>query len=221
MSTDAFISYSHADETYRDQLEKQLALLKRQGVIETWHDRRIGGGMEVDREINAHIESDSIILLLVSADFLASDYCYGIELQRALERQRLGEARVIPIILRACDWHDAPFGKLEALPTDGKPVTSWANRDEALTDVEQGIKKTVLDLWEKRQQKLRAQIDDARAKQIEGEISRDAQKQQIERSKILQDLQTKIFQIQQDVTVNQAATADRMANEWDDYIRSA
>jgi len=120
-----FFSYSHADEALRDQLEKQLAMLRRQGVIETWHDRRIGAGQDIDHAIDEHINRDEIILLLVSPDFLASDYCYDIEMKRAMERHHAGKAIVIPVILRACDWHHAPFGKLNATPRDGKPVTQW------------------------------------------------------------------------------------------------
>lgn len=135
-----FFSYSHADEALRDQLEKQLAMLKRQGVIETWHDRRIGAGDELDPSISAHVESDDIILLLVSPDFLASDYCYDREMRRAMERHDAKQAIVIPIILRPCDWHGARFGKLMATPTDGKPVTQWSDRDEALLNVAHAIR---------------------------------------------------------------------------------
>lgn len=109
-----FLSYSHSDETFRNQLDKQLSLLKRQGIIDIWHDRLIGGGEELNREISTHLESANIILLLVSADFLASDYCYEREMIRAMERHESGDAIVIPVILRACDWHGAPFGKLMA-----------------------------------------------------------------------------------------------------------
>lgn len=135
-----FFSYCHADEELRDQLEKQLAMLKRQGIIETWHDRRIIAGQEIDRTIDEHINSDDIILLLVSPDFIASDYCYDKEMTRALERHDLGEATVIPVILRACDWHHAPFGKLMAAPQDGKPVKKWADIDEAFLDVAQAVR---------------------------------------------------------------------------------
>ena len=93
-----FFSYSHADEALRDQLEKQLSMLKRQGVIETWHDRRIGAGEEFGSEIDSHVEEDDIILLLVSPDFLDSDYCYEREMLRAIERHDAGEAIVIPVI---------------------------------------------------------------------------------------------------------------------------
>lgn len=136
-----FFSYSHADEALRDQLEKQLSMLKRQGVIETWHDRRIGAGDEIDASIDEHINSDEIILLLVSPDFIASDYCYNIEMGRAMERHAAKEAIVIPVILRACDWHPAPFGKLLATPQDGKPVTLWPDRDAAFLQVAQAVRK--------------------------------------------------------------------------------
>ena len=138
-----FFSYSHADEALRDQLEKQLSLLKRQGVIETWHDRRIGAGEELDPAISAHVETDDIILLLISADFLASDYCYDREMLRAMERHATGEATVIPVILRACDWHGAPFGKLMAAPTDGRPITQWPDRDQAFLEVTRAVRGVV------------------------------------------------------------------------------
>lgn len=136
-----FFSYSHADEALRDQIEKQLATLKRQGVIETWHDRRIGAGENIHTSIDDHINTDDIILLLVSSDFLASDYCYDIEMQRAMERHETGEAIVIPVILRACDWHSAPFGKLNAVPRDGKPITQWTDIDDAMLQVAKAVRE--------------------------------------------------------------------------------
>ncbi len=136
-----FFSYSHADEALRDQLEKQLAMLKRQGVITAWHDRRIGAGQNIDHSIDEHINSDEIILLLISADFIASDYCYDIEMKRAMERHQAGQAIVIPVILRACDWHHAPFGKLNATPRDGKPITQWPDIDEAFLQVAKAVRE--------------------------------------------------------------------------------
>jgi len=141
-----FFSYSHRDEVLRDELEKHLSLLKRQGTISSWHDRRIGPGQEWKGMIDERLNSVHVILLLVSPDFLASDYCYDTEMTRALERHNDGEARVIPIILRAVDWHGSPFSKLQALPTDAKPVTSWPNQDEAFTDVARGIRRVVEEL---------------------------------------------------------------------------
>lgn len=136
-----FFSYSHADEELRNQLETQLAMLKRQGVIETWHDRRIGAGQNIGEAIDGHINSAEIVLLLVSPDFLASDYCYEREMTRALERHEAGKAVVIPVILRACDWHNAPFKDLLATPRDGKPITKWPDRDEAFLEVVKAIRK--------------------------------------------------------------------------------
>jgi hypothetical protein len=92
------------------------------------------------------VSAAKIILLLVSSDFIASDYCYDIEMKRALEKHRAGEARVIPIILHPCDWERATFAKLQTLPKDAKPVTKWSNRDEAWTDVARGIRKVVEEL---------------------------------------------------------------------------
>jgi len=141
-----FFSYSHKDEKLRDQLETHLSNLKRQNIIIGWHDRKIAASTEWKGEIDTHLESARIILLLVSADFLASDYCYDVEMKRALERHAAGQAHVIPIILRPCDWLRAPFGGLQALPTDAKPVTDWTNRDRALHDIAAGIRIVSEDL---------------------------------------------------------------------------
>ncbi len=136
-----FYSYSHKDEDLRDKLETHLSMLKRQKVISNWHDRGIVPGEEWGGEIDEHLRAADIVLLLVSADFLASDYCYDIELGLAMERHEAGEASVIPIILRPCDWTGAPFGKLQGLPKNARPVTTWPNSDEAFTDVAKGIRK--------------------------------------------------------------------------------
>lgn len=141
--TTVFFSYSHRDEAYRDQLETHLAMLKRQGLIETWHDRRIVAGDELHGRIGEELERADVILLLVSADFLASDYCYDREMLRAIERHDAGEARVIPIILRPCDWEGAPFGKLRASPNDGKPVSTFPDLDVAFLSIVRDIKQAI------------------------------------------------------------------------------
>jgi TIR domain len=138
-----FFSYSHRDEALRDQLETHLSMLKRQGFIETWHDRRIAAGETLDQAISANLERADIVLLLVSPDFLNSDYCYDKEMSRALERHAAGACVVIPVILRPCDWHDAPFGTLMAAPKDGKPITQWPNIDEAFLEVTKAIKASL------------------------------------------------------------------------------
>jgi tetratricopeptide (TPR) repeat protein len=141
-----FLSYAHEDELLLRQLEKHLSGLQRQELISTWHDRKIVPGTSWAGEIDAHLEQASVILLLVSADFLASGYCYQVEMQRALERHEAGEARIIPIIVRPADWRHAPFAQLQALPTDAKAITTWHNQDEAFVDVVAGIRRAIEDL---------------------------------------------------------------------------
>jgi len=141
-----FFAYAREDEDLRDELEKHLSMLKREGVITSWHDRKIGAGKEWEGEIDTHLNTARVILLLISSDFIDSDYCWDVEVKRAMERHEVGEARVIPVILRKVDWKSAPFGKLQALPTDAKPLTSWSNRDEAFFDVAQGIRVAVMEL---------------------------------------------------------------------------
>src|SRR5262249_39785551 len=144
---EVFYSYAHADEKLLCELVKHLGILKRQGVIRSWCDREITAGSEWKGQIDRHLDTAGVILLLVSPDFIASDYCYDIELTRALERHDNGEARVIPVILRpVTGWQDAPFGKLGVAPTDGQPVTSWTNQDEAFADVARHIRKAVDEL---------------------------------------------------------------------------
>jgi tetratricopeptide (TPR) repeat protein len=140
---EVFFSYSHADEKLRKELEKHLGLLKQQRDITTWYDRDIGVGAEWEQEISEHLNTARIILLLISPDFMSSDYCYSKEMKRAVERHESGEACVIPIILRPCDWQKAPFGKLQALPKDAKPVTSWSSQDAAFLDVVKGIREAI------------------------------------------------------------------------------
>jgi hypothetical protein len=143
---EVFFSYAHEDEKLRDQLEKHLSLLKRQGVITGWHDRKIGAGKEWHNEIDIHLNTSRIILLLISSAFIASNYCWDVEVKQAMERHEAKQARVIPVILKPVDWKSAPFSKLQALPKDGKPVIKWGNRDEAFENVTQGIRVAVEEL---------------------------------------------------------------------------
>lgn len=143
---EVFYSYAHEDRPLRDELEKHLKLLHRQGLIIQWYDHYISPGSNRPQAISMHLERASVILLLVSADFLASDYCYGVEMQRALERHRNKEARVIPILLRPVDYKGAPFAQLRTLPTNTKPITSWSNQDEAFADVAASLRQAIEDL---------------------------------------------------------------------------
>jgi hypothetical protein len=141
-----FISYSHKDEALRQALCDHLASLKREGLIDVWHDRKIGAGQEWQGKIDDNLEKAAIVLCLISASFLASDYCQDVEIKRALERHNSAEACTIPIILRPVNWSDSPLGKLQALPINAKAVTTWSNRDQAYTSIVQGIKEIVLNL---------------------------------------------------------------------------
>ena len=115
-----FYCYAREDEELRNELEKHLKPLKRSGLISEWHDRQIKAGTDWECEIETHLNTASIILLLVSPDFIYSEYCYSKEMKRALERHVSGEAQVIPIILRPVHWEETPIGRLQALPTDGE-----------------------------------------------------------------------------------------------------
>jgi len=143
---EVFCAYSHKDERLRNQLASHLSPLRREGLIDEWHDRKIPPGKEWDSQIDNHLNAASVILLLISPEFIESDYCHDVEVKRALERHGSGEARVIPIILRPVDWTKLPFSKLQALPKDAKPVTKWRPRDEAWLDVASGIRKVVEEL---------------------------------------------------------------------------
>jgi len=138
-----FYSYAHADEDLRRELEKHLAVLRRGGLIAEWHDRMIDAGDDWKGEIDRNLTTADIVLLLVSADFIASDYCWGEEMTKALERHERGDAQVIPIILRYCRWESTPLARLQAVPKNAKPITAWLDRDEALYDVVAAIERSV------------------------------------------------------------------------------
>jgi len=138
-----FYSYSHKDERHRERLETHLSLLRREGLLEEWHDRKIVPGQNWEEVLDSNLETSDIILLLISSDFIASDYCYEKEMRRALERHDKGEATMIPVIVRPCDWERSPFSKLQALPKDIKPITKWTNRDEAWLEVAKGIRRAI------------------------------------------------------------------------------
>ena len=136
-----FFSYSHIDEKYRNELEIHLTTLKRAGVIGLWHDRRIVAGADIDKEIDLNLEKADIILMMVSANFLASDYCYEKELSRALEKHDEGTAVVIPVIVHPCDWQHSIFSNLRATPTDGQPISKYPNIHDAYLGIVEDIRK--------------------------------------------------------------------------------
>src|SRR5438270_5401640 len=130
MSVTIFFCYAHEDELFLNRLKSQLRPFLRQGLIDVWHDRDISAGTEWEQEISKHLNEAKIILLLVSPDFMNSDYCYSVEMKRALERHHRTEAMVIPVIVRPIYWQGV-LGNIQALPTDGKPLVDryWHTLD--------------------------------------------------------------------------------------------
>ncbi|HEU5377112.1 MAG TPA: toll/interleukin-1 receptor domain-containing protein [Ktedonobacteraceae bacterium] len=143
MPINIFCCYAHEDEALLKKLKSHMRMLQRQGLIHIWHDQDITAGTEREQAISKHLDEAQIILLLVSPDFINSEYCYSTEMQRAMVRYEAGTAHVIPIMLRPTDRRGTPFEKLQPLPSESKPVTSWRNRDEAFLAITQGIRKAV------------------------------------------------------------------------------
>jgi hypothetical protein len=182
-----FYSYSHRDEALRGELEAHLSCLRRSKLISEWHDRMIGAGDQWKAQIDQQLAAADIILLLISADFIASDYCWGEEMTKALARHQLGEARVIPVILRPCRWQKTPLGSLQAVPRDGKPVSEWSNHDAAFDEIATAIERTIADLQQQRRragEQAQQQGEEARkraeakARQAVEEQQRDTQRRE-------------------------------------------
>jgi len=140
---EVFLCYAQEDEDAVRELTIHLGVLKRQGYFSVWYDREITAGVEWKHEIDRHLNSAHIILLLVSQYFVDSDYCYLVQMEQAVQRHEQGQACVIPIILRPVYYEKTPFAKLQPLPVSRKPVlgSGWPNRDEAFYDVAEGIRK--------------------------------------------------------------------------------
>lgn len=139
-----FLAYARADEADRRELEAHLMPLKRSGLVSTWHDGCINPGQEWVPQIEANLDKCEIVLLLISKNFVASDYCCDVEAPKAIKRHKLGNACVIPVILASCMWKltridGVRLGQLQALPKDAKPISLWPNADNAFTSVVEGI----------------------------------------------------------------------------------
>jgi len=139
-----FFSYSKFDREYLEQLLRHLSVLRRKGKIAAWDDQLILPGEEWDDAVKNQLAQADIILLLISADFLSTDYIWDVEIKTAMERHAQKSAQVVPIVLRPCSWEeDTPFGKLNGLPSKAKPVSSYSDRDQAWLEVVQGIERLV------------------------------------------------------------------------------
>jgi len=138
-----FLSYSHNDEDFRAGLVEHLTVLQREGLVTAWHDRQIRAGADWKHEIDSHLLSAGMVLLLVSPSFIASEYCYGIELATALDRHDKQGLPIVPVLLRPVEWRGMPFARFQALPRNGKPVSEWRDRDAAFRDIVSGIRNTL------------------------------------------------------------------------------
>ena len=141
-----FVSYSHEDEEVKKQLEKHLHPLERMNLIKKWSDRQIKPGQAWAGVISDKLKTSDIVVILVSVDFLNSSYCYDIEMEEALDCHEKKKLVLIPIIVRQCLWKLAPFARIQALPKDALPIYSWPSRDEALTNVADGIRTAAEEL---------------------------------------------------------------------------
>lgn len=148
-----FTSYSHKDEDLREELDVHLAMIKRQPAVDVWNDRSINPGAEWDDAIKEELNTADIILLLFSPRFLASRYIQDIEMKTSMERHKKGEAIVVPIILKRCDWTETEFQALQALPRDAKPITSFDDMDEAFYNVANELKGVITAVQNKKKKK--------------------------------------------------------------------
>jgi TIR domain len=215
-----FYSYAHEDERFVFELEKQLGVLKRMGIITTWHDRKISPGGLWEQDINEHLESAQVIVLMVSADFVASDYCWEKEMVTALQLHELQKAVVVPIVLREVAFLEkTPFGKLQMLPKDTKPIVQWERADQAWAEVAIALGNVCTEL----QERADRTEDDAEARRIYERIAADAKLQQAERHKILEDLTNLIVSSPPAMVTGTRTKQDleKMSEKWSAYIHSA
>lgn len=143
MSTKVFISYAHKDENYKESLVEHMSGLIRAGLIHEWNDRKIIAGQHWEDSISEHLESSELIVFLISSAFMNSDYCMGVEVDKALSMHKEKKAQLIPIIIRPVDWADSELSKLQGLPKDALAISSWSNEDEAWVNVISGLKKHI------------------------------------------------------------------------------
>ena len=154
-----FISYAHEDEPFKNDLVGHLKTLSRQGKIEIWQDRDMLAGDRWDPEIKKSLEEADIVLLLISVNFINSNYIDTVELKRTLEREAEGRVRIIPILLKPTDLQGTEIRKLQALPKDGKPISKWDDKDDAYLNVVRGIRRVVDSLWDKPRASTRAVVE--------------------------------------------------------------
>ncbi|MGF1524644.1 MAG: GUN4 domain-containing protein [Leptolyngbyaceae cyanobacterium] len=174
-----FISYARKDQALMQELESHLHPLKLSSLVDSWYDGCIAPGEEWEPQIKENLGKAHVILLLISVDFINSRYCYDVELTTAIERHKAKDACVIPVILRSCLWQHVPvsdmrLGDLQALPKDARPISRWADRDDAFTSIAEGIFLRIQQLKEEQQaaERQRREAEAERRRQAEAEAER-------------------------------------------------
>ena len=221
-SVEIFCSYSHArqDEALRAAFTKSMSPWVRKKVVQIWHDGRNLAGDNWAPNIDEHLNSADIVVLLVSPDFLSSDFCCDKEMVRALERMQRKEALVVPIIVRPSNWKETRLSDIQVLPDKAKPVTLWPHRDLAWQNVAESLAASAREVLTR---KLKILQDREEAAKIYAEIARDAAAHAEERQRIMADLQSKIFALNEELGPAIPSVAKKRANDafkkMDDYIR--
>lgn len=189
-----FVSYSSRDESLRKELDTHLALLKRESLIETWTFRQIEAGDDWRSEIDMRLEDADVILLLVSAAFIASDYCWNVEVRRAVERHRQGTATVVPIVLRDCDWSSAPFAAIQALPAAAKPVANWRPRDKAWLNIVEALRRIAIGPGDDRGKSVKqTSLSSETVAQRVQRLAADSASRRLREEKLLRDGQSALW----------------------------
>ena len=145
MKVKVFLSYSHRDSAYKEQLCKHLIQLKRNEIIETWTDNLIKPGQLWEEEISKQMENANVFILLISVDFLNSYYCFEKELNVALQKHHDHKAIVIPILIKPCDWENSMISKLQALPGNGRYISRVRDKNQVYLDIVHAIQHLIED----------------------------------------------------------------------------
>jgi tetratricopeptide (TPR) repeat protein len=142
-----FIAHSGEDTAWCNELEQQLAVLWRQGLITILTREKIEPGKEQQAEVARYLDTAQIILLLISPAFISSKQCYDIEMSRAVERYKADEVRLIPVLLKpTAGWEHMPFGELQPLPSNGKAISTWSKIELAFFNIVSGIRSVIDEL---------------------------------------------------------------------------
>lgn len=168
-----FLSYSHKDEKYVDELRKELKLMERNGLIRPWYDRALKAGEKWEPRILQELNEADAIICQLSRDFLASDFCVLTELETAIKHQESGEATLIAYVLKDCGWKEVPkLKEFQILPKDAKPLDDWKNKDKYWRAVAEGIQSALKELQKKMPERAKLGSLEARISGSSGSAAR-------------------------------------------------